>query len=252
MRHRGQAVSSALQPTWAFSRIGLIVTGEGEEKFLPRLLRSIEGGGHCSFKVLRRFGQLRPRTSSQKLATMKIKGKKIATRDEEIGLEARSALRGGYHFVILVDDLERCSPDPVYRRYRDALDTMLTAEERRRAAVHFLQNMLEAYYFADAKAVNAVLGTALADHPADVEEIPHPKQELKVLTGGVFDEVTHGERIAANLDVPHVLANPETCASLRALVAWCAKAIGEPAGAMYCLDTGAHAIVTGRQLALLP
>ena len=80
-------------------------------------------------------------------------------------------------------------------------------------------NMLEAYYFADASAINAVLNTALGDYESDVESIRHSKNELKKAFAG-FDEVEHGGRILARLDIPHVLSRPETCAALRTLFAW--------------------------------
>jgi len=45
----------------------------------------------------------------------------------------------------------------VFERYRNALDAVLaTLQLHHRAAVHFLVNMLEAYYFAHADAVNTV------------------------------------------------------------------------------------------------
>jgi hypothetical protein len=108
--------------------------------------------------------------------------------------------------------------------------------------------MLEAYYFADAAAVNAVLGTSLVDHAGDVEELRHPKNDLKKLYPG-FDEVIHGEAIVKRLDVEHVLGNPQTCASLRTLFGWCVQATGGTVGASFCLDTGIHDVVTGSQLA---
>ena len=56
-------------------------------------------------------------------------------------------------FLILVDDLEAGRSDSaqeIFDRYRLALDTILTERKSRRASVHFLVNMLEAYYFATA------------------------------------------------------------------------------------------------------
>ncbi|MDX1984033.1 MAG: hypothetical protein SFV51_27410 [Bryobacteraceae bacterium] len=94
------------------------------------------------------------------------KGQKIETRDEEVGLHARSFLQRRQNaFLILVDDLEhdrRDRLDAIYSRYRLALDTML-GELHWRTSVHFLVNMLEAYYFADAKAINAALRLSLQD-----------------------------------------------------------------------------------------
>ena len=39
--------------------------------------------------------------------------------------------------------------------------------------------MLEAYYFADAQAINAVLETSLPDREGDVETIRNPKSNLR-------------------------------------------------------------------------
>jgi hypothetical protein len=112
--------------------------------------------------------------------------------------------------------------------------------------------MLEAYYFADAAAVNAVVGTQFSDFDGDVETIKHPKGELKRLAPG-FNERAHGAEIVARLDVPHVLSRADACASLRALFAWCAKAIGAPmAPDQYSFATGAYSEVTRQQLGALP
>ena len=128
---------------------------------------------------------------------------------------------------------------------------MLGPEQSARASVHFLVNMLEAYYFADTAAVNAVLGTDLSDHPGDVEDIRHPKEDLKKLYPG-FDEVTHGGAIVKRLDVEHVLDEPLTCASLRVLFGWCVQAMGGEPGSRFRLDTGIHDVVTGPQLGQQP
>jgi len=34
--------------TWPFFRIAFLVTGQGQEQFLPRLFRSLEADGHWS------------------------------------------------------------------------------------------------------------------------------------------------------------------------------------------------------------
>src|SRR5690348_13546939 len=169
-------------PTWTFSRIALLVTGKGEETFLPRLFRSLEAEGHCLFRVSRRVPQLRPMTSERKKQKVVGSGKQIPTRDQDIGLFARACLTESYDYVILIDDLEhdfRDQVEAVFRRYRVALDTILgPASLSARASVHFLVNMLEAYYFAHADALNDVLDTALVDFEGDVETIRHPKNEL--------------------------------------------------------------------------
>ena len=153
-------------------------------------------------------------------------GKTIPDKDtSEIGFEARKWLsRDSNNLLLLIDDLEaarRPIKQSVFDRYRSAIDELLRSQsDRERASVHFLVNMIEAYYFADTAAVNAVLNTRLSDHPDDVEEIYHPKNDLKKCRPG-FDEVRHGEKIIEKLDLEHVLDNPKTCGSLRVLFAWC-------------------------------
>ena len=171
----------------------------------------------------------------------------------DIGFPARVFLSSETHFVILVDDLEADRAgeiQQIFDRYRLALDTILLPDRARRASVHFLVNMLEAYYFADARAVNAVLGIELEDCEGDVETIRHPKSELKRRYRG-FDEMEHGCRILHTLRVPHVLSRRDTCASLRTMFAWICKAIGEPEGGTYQLLEGRYSDVPGEQLRTL-
>ena len=240
---------------WTFCRFGLIVTGRGEEEFLPRFLRALTTDGRCSFEVVRRVGQRSPRQAPA-LLKMVGSGKTIPNRDQdEIGLPARNYLRQPCRYVLVVDDLEaeRSAALPaVYARYRAALDTMLKPVGlETRASVHFLVMMLEAYYFADAAAINAVLGLTLEDEPGDVEEKSHPKNELKALFKG-FDEEEHGRLVVDRLDLAHVLSRRNTCASLRTLVKWCQKAKGVPFSEEFCLANGRLSDVTKAQLDLLP
>src|SRR5689334_2273254 len=115
--------------TWRFVRFGLLVTGEGEDKFLPYLFRSLAASGHCTFEVIRRISQLSPITSERRKLEMVGKGKRIPSKDEEIGLAARGYLqRYDDSFVILIDDLEADrapQTEAIYVRYRTLLDTML-------------------------------------------------------------------------------------------------------------------------------
>jgi hypothetical protein len=212
------------EPCYVFE-FGLIVTGKGEEEALPKLFSSLRKLGICSFKVISRSGQLSPITSPKK--KLELNRKTIPSRDEQyIGIPARTFLRRKpCTLVILIDDLEedrRSQISEVFTRYRAALDTFLNSDEQLRASVHFLVNMLEAYYFADTNAVNGVLGECLdADWDGDVEEeIAHPKGELKRRCQG-FDERKHADDILGKINVEHILSNPKTCASLRTLFAWC-------------------------------
>lgn len=214
---------------WSFFRFGLIVTGETEEQCLPALFRILAAHGTCSFKVIRRIGQRSPR-SAKRAQKMVGEGKRIPDRDaEDIGFPARRFLAGsGDRYVLLIDDLEAgraAAIQDVFGRYREALDTLL-GDLAPRAAAHFLVNMLEAYYFADAAAVNCVLGTNLVDFEGDVETIRNPKAEPRKHYAG-FDAKRHGTLIVAELDIRHVLTREDTCASLRTLFAWASAAIGQ-------------------------
>ncbi|NQU20798.1 MAG: DUF4276 family protein [Candidatus Nealsonbacteria bacterium] len=244
-------MSAAEDNQWKFFHFGLIVTGKGEEQFLPNFFRSLVKTGRYHFEVIYRAGQRSPITSKKRSLKMVGDGKKIPDRDEkEIGLPARRYLTKDAAFVILVDDLEADrapQATEVYHRYREALDTFLSESQRCRASVHFFVNMLEAYYFADAKAVNAVLGTNLEDYQDDVETIRHPKNDLKKHHPG-FDEVEHGEAIVAGLDLPHVLARPETCAALRTLFGWCSKATGQTPTDQFELADGSYSELTKQQI----
>lgn len=222
-----------------FLKFGLLVTGKTEEAHLPKLFSNLMKLGICSFEVIRKVEQLRVITSSKKL---KVVGtdKAIPDRDaERIGFPARSYLENPCSYVILLDDLEHdrsSQAQQIFERYRKIFDTILS-DKKHRASVHFLVNMLEAYYFADSESVNAVLGTSLQDYEGDVETIRHPKGELKKIYSG-FNEKEHGGLILDLLDVEKVLSNPETCASLRTLFAWCLKAVGETATDKYQLQSG--------------
>ena len=243
-------------PRQPFVRFGLIVTGKGEEIFLPEFFRSVSETGRCSFKVIRRIDQRTPRTSpKRKLPPMVGTSKAIPDKDaEHIGFPARRFLSSETRFVILIDDLEAKRAGEireVFGRYRTAMDTILSPENRRRASVHFFVNMLEAYYFADGQAVNRVLGTEIVDHPGDVEAIRNPKSELKKLYPG-FHEIEHGRRIVGALRMRHVLSRSDTCASLRTMFGWICKAVGEPVTDTYRLRDGRHSEITGGQISALP
>ncbi len=223
---------------WPFVRLGLIVTGETEKQCLPDLFRILTSEGNCHFRVLCRVGQRSPR-SARNVAKMVGSGKAIPDRDAaEIGRPARQFLRAGGDYVILVDDLEASrapQANAVFDRYRRALDAMLGVDAVK-AAVHFLVNMLEAYYFADANAVNGVLETSLEDDAGDVESIRHPKNRLKELCPA-FDERRDGPPIVRALDVVHILSRTDACASLRTMFLWASEATRSttpiPAGCLF-------------------
>lgn len=227
---RAEAASKAVCNHCKF---GLLVTGKGEADFLPRLFKSLERYAGCSFRVLRKFGQLGV-VGEKRVLKMVGKGTLLPGKDEEIGIEARNFLRGHpCHFVILIDDREHDrigQIESIWNRYRTAGDTLLRPDERSRFSVHFLANMLEAYYFADSKAVNQALGKSVLarDLDGDVESIRHPKNDLKNASRQInlsFDEKEDGEKVVAQLDVEHVLSRKDGCGYLRSLFAWCVKQI---------------------------
>ena len=206
--------------------------------------------------MIRRVGQLDAITSEERLKALG-NGKDIPSKDAKIGLAARKYLMTDVcHFVLLIDDLEynrRNQAQQVFDRYRSALDTILN-ELKHRAFVHFLVNMLEAYYFADAEAINAILKTCWSDYEGDVEEIPDPKEDLKGLPSG-FREIDDGGRILDQIDIEHVLSRPDTCASLRTLFAWCVKVLAKYSNYDYAdlddkyrLHDGILSVITGTQL----
>ena len=238
-------------PPYRYVKFGLIVTGETEERHLPKLFKTLMELGICYFEVIRRVPQLGPITSQKrKLKITGVKHKKIPSKDEkEITWPARGYLNEENHYVIVVDDLEHSNKEQapaVFERYRNALD-ILPPTHKNRASVHFLVYMLEAYYFADAPAINSVLGTSLKDYSGDVETIRHPKGDLKQRYRG-FDEKENGGEILEKLDVEKVLSNPDTCASLRTLFAWCLKCLGQTPTDRYQLVNGKLSEITRSQL----
>lgn len=152
----------------------------------------------------------------------------IERKDElEIGLPARGYVnRSDCHFVLLIDDLEcdrRNQAQQVFDRYRTTLDTVLN-NLKHRASVHFLVYMLEAYYFADVKTTNTVLGISPPDRGNDVETIRNPKSDLRAEYQD-FREIDDGGEILDRIDIEHALSRSGTCASLRTLFAWCVKVL---------------------------
>jgi hypothetical protein len=183
---------------------------------------------NCAFTVIRKSGQLSPITSEKRALRMVGRGEVIPSIDEaQYGIPARLFLQKYPNsFVLVIDDLEGARREQVravFTRYRLALNQMLDPYGLAdRASVHFLVNMLEAYYFAHAGAVNTVAGTDILDqdHPDDVESIRHPKNQLRDIWQG-FDEVEHGSLVLDELDLHHVLQHDERCCWLRTMFYWC-------------------------------
>ena len=238
---------------------GLIVTGKSERAHLPKLFKSLMATGFCAFQVISFIGQRAPITSQKRKLKMIGTGKTIPDKDvADIGLPARRYLSSNFcNFVLVIDDLEqdrKQDAQQVFDRYRLALDTILTDGQSKRAAVHFLVNMLETYYFADAQAINAALNLnpQIRDYTGDVEDIPNPKSELKKLYSD-FHEIRDGGNILDFLNIEHVLSRPDTCAWLRGLFAWCIKILRRNPQCVispdqYRLDDGRVSAITGSQI----
>ena len=223
-----QDAVSTESPQCAYLHFGLIVTGDTEQEHLPKLFKSLMSTGICHFEVIRKIEQRSPITSRRRRPPVVGTDQMIERKDElEIGLPARGYVsQSRCHFALLIDDLEygrRNQAQQIFDRYRLALDTVLNTLKHR-ASVHFMVYMLEAYYFADAQAINAVLGTSLSDHGDDVETIRNPKSDLRQMHPS-FDVIDDGGRILDQIDIEHVLSRPDTCASLRILFAWCVKVL---------------------------
>lgn len=211
-----------------FLHVGLIVTGEAEEEHLTKLFGRIAATGLCSFKVLRRIGQLQPRSSVKRLE-MVGQGGRIPTHAEKtISFPSRKFLRHEPgRLLLLIDDLEykrRSRAEEIFELYRGAMDKLLADDERRRASVHFLVYMLEAYFLADPRAVEESLGIDCSPPTEDVETIRHAKTEIKKLYPS-YREREHGGKILDAIDLGRVLGDPQTCAWLRASVAWLVQAL---------------------------
>jgi hypothetical protein len=238
--------------TWHVFHFGLLVTGRTEENPLPKLFNALQSQpevqGRCHFEVIRFINQLRPKKKKQGINIVG-KNKEIPDKTTHIGFAARKYInKSEHHYVLLIDDLEYEWKEvafDIFQLYRDIFDVILKAKKHR-AAVHFLVYMLEAYYFADANAINSVLSTNLKDYEGDVETIRHPKGELKRLFKG-FDEIKHGGEIISRLDVEQILSNWETCASLRTLLKWCWKKMGQVPTDKYQLLNGKLSEVTRSQ-----
>lgn len=239
---------------------GLIVTGDSEKGHLTGLFKSLMSTGCCTFKFIGKVPQRRPITSERRKLRKVGKGSLIPDKDVDfVKIARRFFLDHPDDFVLLIDDMDGWEDraSNVFERYRAGLNSILNSEQQQRAAVHFLVNMLEAYYFADAAAINKTLkfDPLLTDYAGDVETIPNPKHLLKNLYHE-FKEVSDGGEILKKLDVEHVLARHETCAWLRTLFAWCVNILEKhPHYAFltsspshkFCLSNGTYSPVTSGQ-----
>ncbi len=253
---------------WRFVHFGLVVTGKGEFEFLPDFFKAImAASGRCTFQAIDKPGQ-RQALSQKRITKYSQKGKTLPSKDEDVGLLILRYASNLDHFVIWIDDLEsadRYSAKNKLGRLLQILDDLMhdLPDIRRRCSAHFLVNMLEAYYFADANAINQVnfqrdpsrppFYPQFTNHDGDCENIRHPKNELKDRIrqserGASFDERLDGASIVKGLDLERILVDSQKCRALRTLVAWCWEAIGEPRTDRFRLTDGVYWNVTAGQL----
>lgn len=252
--------------SYRLTRIGLLVTGDGEAEYLPQFFRALtahqtESGSfsQIQFDVIARVKQLSNRQSTKKHKPLKAG---LATLEEEIGLHARSYLdahRQVEAFVLLIDDLEYdriSTAHEILTRYQQCF-TLIPAADRWRTAVFFLVMMLEAYFMADHQATNEALKITLDQFEGDVETIRHPKNELSEVLRQVhgiqrkYREIDDGRLIVQQFDLQRVLNDPETCTALRSLVAWCWHAARRPLSTKFQLLDGKRDARTESQVELL-
>lgn len=232
---------------WRFVHFGVIVTGKGERQCLSGLLDQMCITCHGAFKVIGSVDQKRP--GKQLAPQLRVVGtaKKIPDKfTEKIGLRTRSFLdeqrkRGGEGCVLLIDDLEHASHGQaaeVTAHYREIADPVLRdSDQKRRFSVHLFHYMLENYFFANGKAIEAVLGVEPAQHEGDAEMIRHAKGRLKEHAPH-YKETKHGPEIVEKLRLSHILRDPHSCAHLRSLVWWCTAAMGDIPGDHFALRDG--------------
>jgi hypothetical protein len=240
----------------------LIVTGKSEREHLDKLFRSLAGDGACAFTVLKKIDQREPQkppSERKKDSRHRIRlpeslvGTALKPPQADIlqfALPARKYLdETKDSFVILVDDIEakrRSYVEEIFKRYRSALDEVLP-NRKSRASVHFLANMLEAYFLADPSAMKVALGVDLREPGGDVENIRNPKADLKSSYRN-YNEIRDGGEILRVLNVEKILSRSDTCPYLRTLFAWCTRAKGDNFSDRFQLRLGIYSVVTGTQL----
>lgn len=241
----------------------LFVTGKGEREHLPKLFKELTKSKICTFRVVEKLGQREAITSNERKAKMVGKGQRLPSKDFEcISAPARRYIQDDpCARLLLIDDLEGLDEEGArgkFQRYRRALDEGLK-EHKRRAAIHFLVRMLEAYFFADVDATNQALDIEppIPPYEEDVETtIQHPKSKLKQHFPQ-YKEIEDSGKVLEQLSLSTILANPDRCASLRTCVKWIVEQLmASPApeyieqlgfDEQFRLQTGQLYVVTERQ-----
>lgn len=205
----------------------LFVTGKGEEKHLHKLFSALSEIAPSAFIVAARVDQLGAIKSSKRLRRETVVGtnKSIPDRlfNKVVAPIRRYVTEDPCNFVILMDDLEYeriKDGEKIFERYRELLDKGLGSETSR-GSVHFLANMVEAYFFADFQATNTALALAspLSEHVGDVERIRNPKHEIRKRLP-TYNEIEDAGKVLNRIDLRRVLAEKDSCAWLRSCVKW--------------------------------
>lgn len=240
---------------WRHFKIRLFVTGQSEFAVLPRMLSELTLSGRCSITPEIAFKQLG--VSTKRLVNRS--GKAVAGKAEQIGLKIRGWIQASTeNLAIIVDDLEherRGEAASLFKRYNDAVLPFLNVDPSfvRRFSVHFLVNMLEAYYFRQVAVINEVCGTTMPSHEGNVENLRHPKNRIDDAIRQVnprqrFREIDDGREIAKKLSLTTILDDPKSCRALRTLVAWIVERIGDGSADRYRLREGEYWDITVGQL----
>ncbi len=259
---------------------GLLVTGKLEEggreggraqASLADLFRPIRNTGLCDLKVALRFNQWVPEKKEPPLTVRRSpEPKSLPTFKQEIALKVRGWLENGQNrFLIFIDDGERARAatiGEVFADYRSTITALLPEAQHPRVAVHFLVNMIEAYYFADPERASEALGWSIPRIGGDPEEIRNPYSDLIEAAGRLGKDYGKkretGERVLARIRLEEILKNPEHCGWLRAAVRWLVfsleNATDQPEALeafgfrqLFHLESGKIAPLTGAQ-AVLP
>lgn len=247
---------------WQPVRIQLVVTGRGEAKCAANLVgKVIHAAGRAIHPLEAVAADQRPRKQIRNISKLlpAQAGRQVPTkRHLEVIRELGKRLADPAVICILIDDLEKGERQAAaahFEYYRRMLDDIPAKNAAARSSVHFLVNMLEAYFFHDVEATNQVIeGLELGRHDGDVEDISHPKNalenEIKQRIGRDrgYRETDDAVKIVRHLNLETVLADPDQCRSLRTLVAWCWEQIGQERTDQFQLKGGAYWDVTASQL----
>lgn len=235
------------------------VTGHAEEACVPTIVRKATES-LSSFVLVRQVRRVHQRPRSRIVRRGSTKAQ-VLPDHVTLAREVPKLVHDNNVFFLWIDDLEGGTDRPAARQhfdyYAQLLDKACHTPLRAKCSIHFLVNMLEAYFLADTSSANIVLGTNLTNHAGDCEDIKNPKGVLesavkKLDPSAKYDVKEDGGSIAKQLNLETILSSPDRCRALRTLVAWCWEAIGEPRDERFQLASGQYWDVTAAQLQQVP